>query len=129
MRISDWSSDVCSSDLILALFGENITPAAAVAIGLRAEYVFLDHFLEPFREDIASDSEALLEVAEALLAVKGFAHEQQGPPVAHDLERARDAAGCPAEIGPFSLHHFPDRKSVVWGKGVSGRVDLGGLRI
>src|SRR3546814_7494361 len=51
---------------ILALFGENITPAAAVAIGLRAEYVFLDHFLEPFREDIASDSEALLEVAEAL---------------------------------------------------------------
>src|SRR3546814_15608746 len=26
---------------ILALFGENITPAAAVAIGLRAEYVFL----------------------------------------------------------------------------------------
>src|SRR3546814_13278997 len=52
---------------ILALFGENITPAAAVAIGLRAEYVFLDHFLEPFREDIASDSEALLEVAEALL--------------------------------------------------------------
>src|SRR3546814_14049349 len=107
MRISDWSSDVCSSDLILALFGENITPAAAVAIGLRAEYVFLDHFLEPFREDIASDSEALLEVAEALLAVKGFAHEQQGPPVAHDLERARDAAACSAEIGPFSLHHFP----------------------
>src|SRR3546814_9256867 len=101
MRISDWSSDVCSSDLlaraqlkiarpddlaarrerahagkrptadpvdqdmprfagletmflaplperdeedveILALFGENITPAAAVAIGLRAEYVFLE---------------------------------------------------------------------------------------
>src|SRR3546814_20958555 len=76
---------------ILALFGENITPAAAVAIGLRAEYVFLDHFLEPFREDIESDSEALLEVAEALLAVNGFAHEQQGPPVAHDPKRARAA--------------------------------------
>src|SRR3546814_5500260 len=106
----DCSSDVCSSDLdveILDLFGENRTPAAAVSIGIRAEYVFLDHFLEPVREDIASDSEALLEVAEALLAVKGFAHEQQGPPVAHDLERARDAAGCSAEIGPFSLHHFP----------------------
>src|SRR3546814_6800487 len=46
---------------ILALFGENITPAAAVALGLRAEYVFLDHFLESFREAIVCYSEALPE--------------------------------------------------------------------
>src|SRR3546814_11210872 len=78
---------------ILALFGENITPAAAVAIGLRAEYVFLDHFLEPFREDIASDSESLLEVAEPLLALKGFEYGPPGPHITPDPDPARDAAG------------------------------------
>src|SRR3546814_20891413 len=78
---------------ILALFGENITPAAAVAIGLRAEYVFIAHFLAPFREDIATDSEALLEVAEALLAVNGFAHEQPGRTVPPTPHRARESAG------------------------------------
>src|SRR3546814_16534494 len=74
VRISDWSSDVCSSDLCPA------RPARA-------------------RRDVG------------LLRRSG-----------DEPTRAVDAAR--REEGPLA-----DRKSVVWGKSVSVRVDLGGRRI
>src|SRR3546814_1536628 len=95
MRISDWSSDVCSSDLLLdCLPGD----------GLR--------HLEPFR---AAD------------------------PAAGDAGNQVPGSGIPEQDrDPVDLHHLEqhghdgaeeDRKSVVSGKSVSVRVDLGGRRI
>src|SRR3546814_5830164 len=81
MRISDWSSDVCSSDLVLADAFDHPAP------DLLAEVPGLD----VFGEDRA-------------LGV-GLHH-----------------LGLVGHLGK-------DRKSVVWGKSVSVRVDLGGRRV
>src|SRR3546814_13796361 len=78
VRISDWSSDVCSSDLQ----GRRGAVAAGAA-------------------DLMADS--------------GCAHD------------ARFCTGAGAG-GPGALSRGVDRKSVVQGKGVSVRVDLGGRR-
>src|SRR3546814_7284025 len=78
MRISDWSSDVCSSDLRRQ---RRPYPAAARRRRLR----------HPVRGD-------------------GDVHPRLG------------GAARPRLLAP-------DRKSVVWGKSVSVRVDLGGRRI
>src|SRR3546814_15925611 len=87
MRISDWSSDVCSSDLDGKLVGQR-----------RAALL------------------ALVEVGEA--------RRQAGAHAAGGLHRI----GKLGRVGAGERHHG-DRKSVVWGKGVSVRVDLGGRRI
>src|SRR3546814_11545812 len=91
MRISDWSSDVCSSDLVddglLELGGgEGQAPHPADRAGV-------DQVLGP---------ELVGELAEVELG-----H--------HDPRIAAE--------------HLADRKSVVQGKSVSVRVDLGGRRI
>src|SRR3546814_15706770 len=77
MRIIDWSSDVCSSDLL----------GVQLLVPVRAEDA---------REEVR------LQLAE------------------HDV-----AVGH----GERSAAAIADRKSVVWGKSVSVRVDLGGRRI
>src|SRR3546814_16947649 len=81
MRISDWSSDVCSSDL-RHLFDRRVEPGAP----------FLDMTIE----------------------------------VRFDGERQRPLLAKRVEGG---LRDEVDRKSVVKGKSVSVRVDLGGRRI
>src|SRR3546814_16186904 len=81
MRISDWSSDVCSSDLALHLLAEG-----GVLAGHRAG---------------GGDREGVL------------------GPRRRNVERQRRDGG----------QHGQDRKSVVMGKSVSVRVDLGGRRI
>src|SRR3546814_12317827 len=93
MRISDWSSDVCSSDLAAPAFAGLVLPIAVVIL------VFL------------------------------FAIQRSG------------TARVGAFFGPVMLCYFAviavlgiisivqDRKSVVQGKSVSVRVDLGGRRI
>src|SRR3546814_17187990 len=94
MRISDWSSDVCSSDLLASL------PAAvrqAVQDFYRANEDWLARVLEQGAR-------------EGSLRVPG------------DL---RTAARSTFAALPGSL---VDRKSVVSGKSVSVRVDLGGSR-
>src|SRR3546814_17835695 len=87
MRISDWSSDVCSSDL-------------------------------PF---VRRDASGLPK------AIDGY-HLDYGPQ--RRLSQVSDKAG---KVVARYLHdafgHRIDRKSVVWGKSVSVRVDLGGRRI
>src|SRR3546814_16200487 len=84
MRISDWSSDVCSSDL----------PQATAVIGVDDE---------PSR---------------AIAASLGGGHAVK-----------RVAVGRSVETGVFAADGVLDRKSVVLGKRVSVRVDLGGRRI
>src|SRR3546814_14646527 len=92
MRISDWSSDVCSSDL------ESLTSAQAQSI-------------EPELRCTAalfSPSTGIIDSHAYMLALQGEA----------------EAHGVLTALGVRL-----DRKSVVQGKGVSVRVDLGGRRI
>src|SRR3546814_21058037 len=97
MRISDWSSDVCSSDLLVQNF-----------------IVYLASFL-------ATD-------------------DGSSPHCRHSLERQRLPA---KDVGKYREWNYllwdsctnnwrttkPDRKSVVYGKSVSVRVDIGGRSI
>src|SRR3546814_17749375 len=94
MRISDWSSDVCSSDL-----GEgwHLPPAEAMACGCAV-----------VSTDIPGVFDYALEGTTALLAPPG-----DSATLADRLTELLDE----------------DRKSVVSGKSVSVRVDLGGSRI
>src|SRR3546814_12697437 len=98
MRISDWSSDVCSSDL-----------------GGLARQVVLDH-------------------AQPLLGVRGVVvgnHRREQAGVVRVLAGADADPALPLRVGQVLVGEGVelDRKSVVEGKGVSVRVDLGGPRI
>src|SRR3546814_18857545 len=94
MRISDWSSDVCSSDL--------------AGCGWRGNWAA--HYLhgDPMADHFIQGSFAFTcSIAEAALIEEAWQ-------LAADLMGDFDPA---------------DRQSVVWGKSVSVRVDLGGRRI
>src|SRR3546814_14934656 len=93
MRNSDWSSDVCSSDLIGAL----------IAFG---GYLAWRHIDQGNRG----------EQAEALVAALDKANTSQPKAATEALDR-------------IIAEDNGDRKSVVSGKRVSVRVDLGGRRI
>src|SRR3546814_10335214 len=98
MRISDWSSDVCSSDL---LEGHERHPGVAARTeGQHVEAGEGHHILDG-----------------------GVFHELLGDR-AGELLGPRQRSGWRQEIGIDQ-----DRKSVVSGKSVSVRVDLGGRRI
>src|SRR3546814_5586502 len=111
MRISDCSSDVCSSDLPTAADGND-------------QRVDLRRVLQHFKRDgaLSGDDVGFIErmnegqapfmfqlAAVGIGVIEFFAVKHDGRPM------------------PFGLHE--DRKSVVWGKSVSVRVDLGGRRI
>src|SRR3546814_20704350 len=95
MRISDWSSDVCSSDLRYRLRADSLTAL---------------HSTEDLRRLQAVDRRLLRE------------HRFAGQPgFAAALGRHRRSIDQRLQ--------WRDRKSVVYGKSVSVRVDLGGRRI
>src|SRR3546814_12631117 len=100
MRISDWSSDVCSSDLLVRL----AHCPALVARRRLLDGVDVLHALD----DAAPDG---------VLAVEE-ARWRQG-----------DEELAVGRVGVLRARHAEDRKSVVSGKSVSVRVDLGGRRI
>src|SRR3546814_18780078 len=87
MRISDWSSDVCSSDLAWAW----LWPRAPLLV-----------YPAP---------------------------EAHGPPLPEGSGDNAQARMHPAGDDVHHLRAYRDRKSVVEGKSVSERVDLGGRRI
>src|SRR3546814_16700260 len=99
MRISDWSSDVCSSDLFASGGGASANPNAAVAA-------------------LSEDAEICgcngVSKAKVVSCIDGGATT---------LDAIR--ATCKASASGGSC---TDRKSVVQGKGVAVRVDLGGRR-
>src|SRR3546814_13353521 len=103
MRISDWSSDVCSSDLQRKRCGRFEALRATVRAGTSDIYSF-DHdaWIGPEPRDAPSRF--------------GSANVRRG-----GFERRRNDAG--------KFESAIDRKSVGWGKSVSIRVDLGGRRI
>src|SRR3546814_19197421 len=86
MRISDWSSDVCSSDLPL-------------------------------------------KVCNSHLANSVIAQSVRGGHAEHPPIRCRLLSEKEPSLQPEPTGHGRDRKSVVSGKSVSVRVDLGGRRI
>src|SRR3546814_21049616 len=99
MRISDWSSDVCSSDLLDQRFGHARVDAVmahlvADAVGAPAE--------REFGKIAGADHQPLMPVGEPEQVIGA-------EPRLHILEGG-------------------DRKSVVEGKSVSVRVNLGGRR-
>src|SRR3546814_4472247 len=78
MRISDWSSDVCSSDLIVEavmLVRDNLPPAAA---GVGQLFQFLDHRFGRSAQDDMIDQEIIVDVGRRniLAAVGDDAVEQ-----------------------------------------------------
>src|SRR3546814_11146288 len=97
MRISDWSSDVCSSDLDLS-----VSLATSVLWALTLGYLVL---------------------VRAAFQAHRKAHIGEGTrPTRDEVKEEIRAHGG----GTLS---WIDRKSVVWGKSVSVRVDLVGRRI
>src|SRR3546814_17435063 len=100
MRISDWSSDVCSSDLRGHGFAAGVVGAPAVL-----------HFFCEVRQQPELTS---LNPSAAELVEPDEGRELQRPDFAVEFRRRRA---------------FGDRKSVVSGKSVSVRVDLGVRRI
>src|SRR3546814_13444902 len=125
MRISDWSSDVCSSDL-------RRRPSAAPFTG-------------PRRREQAADRRGVATVRQARLSIwparglRLILIPQQRGEGAHRFRlvavphRARDREKIRPRLdqrpGVRGRDPAEDRKSVVWGKSVSVRVDLGGRRI
>src|SRR3546814_5253331 len=99
MRISDWSSDVCSSDLFGAEVADQALDRPGGRVAQRADRVALD---------LLGDLEQRIDLAR--LGVAGT------QPFHH----------APHPAGAFATRG--DRKSVVQGKSVSVRVDLGGSR-
>src|SRR3546814_19330129 len=106
MRISDWSSDVCSSDLLFLEEGDGgllLAPAAA-PLGAKAD---------------------LLGERATLLGIAGCDDRitLRQVPLGAILVGRHAVISC--EMAP---QHLQDRKSVESGKSVSVRVDIGGRR-
>src|SRR3546814_19889823 len=112
MRISDWSSDVCSSDLQVAQrialveqqsdTGDRITVRDAVEIG-RTPWLSA---LQPF----STEDETVVSRALAAVEMPGFVGRHWHPLSGGERQRV----------------HIADRKSVVLGQSVSVRLEPGG---
>src|SRR3546814_12103482 len=120
-RISDWSSDVCSSDLLatdqltwLELFSQDIVEPAGKLEGHLT--------LAGTRAEPALGGQAQLTDFSTELPALGIALE-------NGHVRLDALADGTARITGSVRSASPDRKRVVEGKSVAGRVDLGGRRI
>src|SRR3546814_18883077 len=115
MRISDWGSDVCSSDL--AVFADVVVPAFD-----RGAILFLPRRLA-----------RLLHLG-GKAGLAGFADVDAELPGLFDQFGIQRDVGRPFRgrlLGPFEARGTVnrERKSVVWGKSGSDGVDLVGRRI
>src|SRR3546814_16550815 len=123
MRISDWSSDVCSSDLALVDALERLGEHVAVDVADEGAEILVVHF-----EQILEHEHRFLDRLGGLAVDLGeLGHDAFAGRLArarHDLGRLARAAEDDARRLLASAG--PDRKSVVEGKGVSLRVDFGG---
>src|SRR3546814_15807680 len=99
MRISDWSSDVCSSDL------ESLEVSVTTDDGKPAGHLVI------FNRAVAASQ----------------AFGRQFPDLDKLLSRKENKT-LPIEKWPAKPREWLDRKSVVEGKSVSVRVDFGGRR-
>src|SRR3546814_17762992 len=120
MRISDWSSDVCSSDLVAQRGRVHVQ---LVLVGARVQADVADgeeRSLEPILEMAGTRHHR--EIQPGLLQFSDVLHRQVG-------ERAFVALA--AEHEPVHVDRMGplDRKSVVSGTGVTVSLDIGGRGI
>src|SRR3546814_19868580 len=140
MRISDWSSDVCSSDLLEVVEAdrrihrrvEEVAHGAAgvgeggeLELGRREEVDpppgARDRVEDGAERQLRRDGEAVALVAQARAGDRRVDGEHQR--VEAGLTRV-----APEVVGDLTLAHDVDRTSVVWGKSGAVRVVLGGAR-
>src|SRR3546814_11241941 len=107
MRISDWSSDLCSSDLLVELAKQRDTALASTADAESARQA-ADRRLRELQDAAQSEREAM---TSHVRAIEDRAHAE--------VDRARQAS---REIQTL----LSDRNIVEAGKSVAVRVDLGG---
>src|SRR3546814_12423938 len=117
VRISDWSSDVCSSDLIFSLYFNCLTPDSKSPRHCGA--ALPGKSCRPRGKDFR-----LLQRWRAAVPYESTADESaRGVSAAAIPRERRRLPGTPACEGGRR-----DRNSVVWGKSVSVRVNIGGSR-
>src|SRR3546814_11685212 len=115
MRISDWSSDVCSSDLLQ--FDPFPLPRTLPPVRF------------PGRSPLsASPDERSEDPGPTATPPKRSRQNRSAAPGPSDLRCAEPAPGIDPEAGMTPEGERSARKSVVEGKSVSGRVELGGRR-
>src|SRR3546814_15254826 len=100
MRISDWSSDVCSSDLRIG-----VADPVEYRLGLLAggDQIVLTQFSEVLRKGGLAQPDALRQIADGQLAFLGQeAEDQQARFIAHHFQQAAGLAGLAREIRIWS---------------------------
>src|SRR3546814_13372166 len=109
MRISDWSSDVCSSDLTAPAPSNSICPPTEIrpSSGRSRPATMLS------RLDLPEPDGPINAV-------------RPGPAAMANASATLQAADLPQWRTPDRLPRHWDRKSAVWGKSVSEHVDVGG---
>src|SRR3546814_15571265 len=125
MRISDWSSDVCSSDLLYGVRPQRPpararSPFAVDDLRRRQRCRLLRHARGQRRRRDRGLSRAHRQ---------GDADAQMGLRLLAEPPAVRDAGAVARRDARIQEAPNPDRKSGVSGKSVSVRVDLGGRRI
>src|SRR3546814_20230656 len=127
MRISDWSSDVCSSDLLAQIFG------GALVLGLRLDLGKLGDAVHQPGDILPEQPEYLLRRGDGVLdrVVKDRGRDRLVVEVevgqyARDLDRVgKIRVARRPELRAMRFHRT-DRTSVVAGKRVSVLGDFGG---
>src|SRR3546814_13917437 len=123
MRISDWSSDVCSSDLIRSAFS-----------GLSDAF---EPMLEGALSVFGQVNDEALTLRDSIASLLGAVDDVRNIPRTLALkagERFKEATGLTLPpswlVGDSQASNLRgDRKGVVWGKSVSVSVGPGGRRI
>src|SRR3546814_16900168 len=119
MRISDWSSDVCSSDLGRQRVEQPGAQLSAIDPGPVRQLEFLA--LSPSEHQTEFGPDLILKTHQVARAIIALLVKSIRCPIGVDEIAAHDVRSA-QEPGK-------DWKGVVWGKSVSVRVDLGGRRI
>src|SRR3546814_12094792 len=127
MRISDWSSDVCSSDLMTGGIGPD---AVIDAVGMEAHGFAIDNMIDIVKQKARLGTDRASALKQAILACRKGG--RVSVPGVYGGMTDKFPLGAIMEKGlqvKRGQTHVQERKSVVQGKSVSVSVDLGGRRI
>src|SRR3546814_17699092 len=124
MRISDWSSDVCSSDLAIRL-GEDDYKVFGGRANEGAVIVSQEDYPVDFSRNLACRVGNIVPIDTFETAVRSVNAYTQT--IGIYPERLKEALRD--RLAFQGAQRIVDRKSVVLGKSVSVRVDLGGRRL